>query len=101
MEYGKMGKSGYTTLRLSMLPYGVIFPPYDQVSKYKNEHVVPANMVLGNIFKLLLLLSYFQEEFKDDHDTVIGLGYRYRESLVLSVQRLINLLNLNSGKFRG
>ena len=46
MEYGKLGKVGYTTLRLSLLPYGVIFPPYDVVSTYKKENVVPAEMVL-------------------------------------------------------
>ena len=47
MEYGKMGKVGYTTLRLSMLPYGVVFPPYDQVSKYRREKVVPTVQVVN------------------------------------------------------
>ena len=83
MEYGKMGKVGYTTLRLSMLPYGVIFPPYDTVSKYRKEHLVPAQ----------------KEEFKDDQDIVIGLSYKYRESLQLSVSRLISTLDIVLGKF--
>ena len=60
MEYGKMGKVGYTTLRLSMLPFGVFFPQYDEVSKHKKEHVVPAQKVWGDcsvgkiMFDLLL-----------------------------------------------
>ena len=46
MEYGKMGKVGYTTLRVSMLPFGVIFPPYDEVARHKKEHVVPVQKVM-------------------------------------------------------
>ena len=43
--YGKMGKTGYTTLRLAVLPYGLVFPPYDETSKYKQQNIVPSELV--------------------------------------------------------
>ena len=44
-EYGKMGKTGYTNLRLSMLAYGVIFPTYDQTALHKTQHIIPTKLV--------------------------------------------------------
>ena len=44
-SYGKLGKVGYTTLRLSLLPYGVVFPTYDATSVHKYENIVPTKMV--------------------------------------------------------
>ena len=44
-SYGKLSKVGYTTLRLSLLPHGVVWPPYDVVSKHKTENVVPKKLV--------------------------------------------------------
>ena len=45
LEYGKLGKVGYTTLRLSLLPYGLILPTYDTVAKHKMQNVVPKEQV--------------------------------------------------------
>ena len=44
-EYGKLSKVGYTTLRLSLIPYGVVLPTYDTVTKHKMENVVPKEQV--------------------------------------------------------
>lgn len=44
-EYGKLSKVGYTTLRLSFLPYGLVLPPYDAVAKHKVENIVPKEQV--------------------------------------------------------
>ena len=44
-EYGKLSKVGYTTLRLSLLPYGVVLPTYDMVAKHKVEKVLPKEQV--------------------------------------------------------
>ena len=44
-SYGKLSKVGYTTLRLSFLPHGVVLPPYGVVSKHKMENVVPKQLV--------------------------------------------------------
>lgn len=60
MEYGKLGKVGYTTLRLALLPYGVIFPPYTEVSKYKNEKVVPDSLVITFFTRSLLMWMIFR-----------------------------------------
>ena len=43
--YGKMGKTGYTTLRLALLPYGLVLPPYDETSKYKHQNIIPKELV--------------------------------------------------------
>ena len=51
--YGQMGKVGYTNLRLSMLPHGVIFPTYNELSDYKFRNIVPSQLVY-NIFTNLI-----------------------------------------------
>ena len=43
--YARLGKAGYTDLRLSLLPYGVIFPPYNEIADYKYQNIVPTKMV--------------------------------------------------------
>ena len=45
MSYGQLGKVGYTTLRLSLQPYGVVFPTYDEVSHFKYQNIIPAQTV--------------------------------------------------------
>ena len=45
MSYGKLSKVGYTTMRLAMLPLGVGFPTYDEVSAHKSSNVVPTKLV--------------------------------------------------------
>jgi hypothetical protein len=55
-EYGGLGKVGNTTLRLTLLPYGVVFPPYDVISKHKMEKIVPTQLV--NIKKIHVMHSY-------------------------------------------
>ena len=52
--YGKMGKTGYTTLRLAVLPYGLVFPPYDETSKYKHQNIVPKQLVSSKWLKVVL-----------------------------------------------
>ena len=44
-SYTNMGKVGYTTFRLSLLPYGLVLPPYDETARHKYEDIVPKNMV--------------------------------------------------------
>ena len=44
-SYGKLSKVGYTTLRHSLLPYGVILPTYDTLAQHKLENVVPNKLV--------------------------------------------------------
>jgi hypothetical protein len=43
--YGMMGKTSYTGLRLALLRYGLIFPPYDVTSQYKHHHIIPSQLV--------------------------------------------------------
>jgi hypothetical protein len=43
--YGRLGKVGYTTLRLALLPYGVVFPTYDETARHRSENVVPNKLV--------------------------------------------------------
>ena len=43
--YGMMGKTTYTGLRLALLRYGLIFPPYDETSQYKHHHIIPSQLV--------------------------------------------------------
>ena len=58
-EYGGLGKVGYTTLRLTLLPYGVVFPPYDVISNHKMEKIVPTQLVTiqkKSILSILIVL---------------------------------------------
>ena len=45
LSYGKLGKVGYTTMRLSFLPYGVILPTYDEITKHKSQNIIPSKLV--------------------------------------------------------
>ena len=47
--YGKLGKTGYNTLRLSILPYGLVFPTYDMTSHHKHQKIVPTVLVITNL----------------------------------------------------
>ena len=53
--YGKMGKTGYTNLRLAMLPHGVVFPTYNEISVYKYKYIVPKELV-WHIFSFLITI---------------------------------------------
>ena len=79
--YGKMGKVGYTNVRLALLNFGVELPTYNQTSDYKFENIVPTQL----------------EEYKDSTGMTTGLGYQYRESLEISVRRLLSHLGLETG----
>ena len=43
--YGKMGKVGYTNMRLAMLPFGVELPTYNETTDYKYKNIVPTQLV--------------------------------------------------------
>ena len=43
--YGKMGKMGYVSMRLAMLPYGVRLPTYNETTVHKYSNIVPSNLV--------------------------------------------------------
>ena len=44
-HYGKMGKVGYTNLRLAMLPFGIEMPTYNHTSDHKFGKIVPLQLV--------------------------------------------------------
>ena len=44
-----------------------------------------------------LTKSYPQETYKDQNGTVVGLGFGYRESIELTLDRLSNLIDLDTG----
>ena len=43
--YGKMGKVGYTNLRLSLLSYGVMLPTYNETTEHKYKLIIPTKLV--------------------------------------------------------
>ena len=43
--YSQLGKTGYTNLRLALLPYNVVLPPYNELIEYKYENIIPEEMV--------------------------------------------------------
>ena len=43
--YSGLGKTGYVNLRLALLPYGVVLPPYNVLVDYKYEYIIPEEMV--------------------------------------------------------
>ena len=45
---------------LYLMEYGMIFPPYTEVSKYKNEKVVPDALVITFFSRLLLMWMIFR-----------------------------------------
>ena len=55
--YARLGKAGYTALRLSLLPYGVVFPPYNEIADYKYQNIVPTKLVFI-AFKSNIFLSF-------------------------------------------
>ena len=44
--YARLGKAGCTDLRLSLLPYGVVFPPYNETADYKRQQIIPSRLVI-------------------------------------------------------
>ena len=47
---------------------------------------------------LYISLIFSQEKYRDGNGQVTGLGYDYRSSVKLSLERLLGILNLQSGK---
>ena len=43
--YSMLGRTGYTNLRLALLPYGIVFPPYNELKEYKYKEIIPTVMV--------------------------------------------------------
>ena len=76
----------------------MVFPTYDEISHHKLQSVVPDKLVSKNQYIQFIHFSFDQVEFKNELETVVGLGFEYRESLELSVKRLFAQLSLESGK---
>lgn len=43
--YARLPKVVYTALRLSLLPYNVVLPTYDETTHHKYKDVIPTQMV--------------------------------------------------------
>ena len=74
-SYGKMGKTSYTTLRLAVLPYGLVFPPYDETAKHKHQNIVPTQLVIFNTPFLPSHTKLFRRSIRTRMEMLMALAF--------------------------